>query len=216
MTSSLPLLLLDVDGVLNPFAAPACPPGYTEHEFFPGEDPVRLCAAHGPWLQELATRFQIVWATAWGADANRLLAPLLQLPDLPVIRFPPVPLHPRGKLPPVIRFAGHRPLTWIDDTLTPEAHAWAVKRRIPTLLIAIDPAEGLTRPVIDQSLQWADDHRRMISSKPDQLPPATTTFMNWLGHWRLSWQRPRQARCRKPRWRCRQTGPRSASAGRRG
>jgi hypothetical protein len=65
VTSSLPLLLLDVDGVLNPFAAPACPPGYTEHEFFPGEEPVRLCAAHGPWLQ-LVTRFQIVWATAWG------------------------------------------------------------------------------------------------------------------------------------------------------
>ena len=118
MTASLPLLLLDVDGVLNPFAAPACPPGYTEHEFFPGEDPVRLCVAHGPWLRELATRFQIVWATAWGADANRLLAPLLQLPDLPVIAFPPVPFHPRDKLPSVARFAGRRPLTWIDDALT--------------------------------------------------------------------------------------------------
>ena len=36
MTSRPPLLLLDVDGALNPFAAPACPPGYTEHDFFPG------------------------------------------------------------------------------------------------------------------------------------------------------------------------------------
>ena len=166
MNSSLPLLLLDVDGVLNPFAAPACPPGYTEHQFFPGEDPVRLSAEHGPWLQELATRFQIVWATAWGTDANRLLAPLLQIPELPVIRFPPVPFHPRDKLPPVSRFAGHRPLTWIDDTLTPEAHVWAAKRPVPTLLIAIDPAEGLTRPVIDQSLQWADSHRRNDQPQP--------------------------------------------------
>ena len=159
MTSSLPLLLLDVDGVLNPFAAPACPPGYTEHEFFPGEEPVRLCRAHGLWLQELATRFQIVWATAWGADANRLLAPLLQIPDLPVIRFPPVPFHPRDKLPPVIRYAGQHPLVWIDDAFPPEAHAWAAKRRIPVLLIGIDPAEGLTRPVIEQSLRWADRTR---------------------------------------------------------
>ena len=160
MTASLPLFLLDVDGVLNPFAAPACPPGYTEYEFFPGEDPIRLCTAHGPWLRELATRFQIVWATAWGADANRLLAPLLQLPDLPVIRFPPVPFHPRDKLPAVARFAAGRPLTWIDDALPPEAHTWAARRRTPTLLIGIDPAEGLTRPVIEQALHWADDHRR--------------------------------------------------------
>ena len=158
MTSSLPLLLLDVDGVLNPFAAAACPPGYTEHEFFPGEEPVRLCPAHGPWLQELATRFQIVWATAWGADANRLLAPLLQIPDLPVIHFPAAPFHPRDKLPAVIRYAGQHPLIWIDDALPPEASAWAAKRRIPALLIGIDPAEGLTRPVIEQSLQWAADH----------------------------------------------------------
>ena len=50
VTASLPPLLLDVDGVLNPFAAPACPPGYTEHDFFPDEEPVRLRPAHGPWL----------------------------------------------------------------------------------------------------------------------------------------------------------------------
>jgi HAD domain in Swiss Army Knife RNA repair proteins len=155
VTASLPLLLLDVDGVLNPFAASACPPGYTEHDFFPGEEPVRVCHVHAPWLHELATRFQIVWATAWGADANRFLAPLLQLPDLPVIAFPPVPFHPRDKLPAIITYAGHRPLAWIDDAFPSEAHAWAANRRTPTLLISTDPAKGLTRPAIDQALQWA-------------------------------------------------------------
>ena len=157
MTASLPLLLLDVDGVLNPFAAPACPPGYTEHDLFPGEEPVRLCTAHGEWLQELGTRFQIVWATAWGAKANRLLAPLLRLPELPVIGFPPVPFHPRDKVPAIIRYAGHRPLVWIEDSQTPEAYAWAASRRAPTLLISTDPAEGLTRAAIDQALQWAEN-----------------------------------------------------------
>jgi len=31
VNASLPLFLLDVDGVLNPYAAPACPPGYIEY-----------------------------------------------------------------------------------------------------------------------------------------------------------------------------------------
>lgn len=155
VTFSLPLLLLDVDGVLNPFAAPACPPGYQEYEFFPGEEPIRLSAAHRIWLQELAARFQIVWATGWGANANRLLAPFLQLPQLPVIGLPPAPFAPRDKVPAVAAFAGDSPLAWIDDALAPEAHAWASERHAPTLLIDIDPAEGLTRPTVEQCLRWA-------------------------------------------------------------
>jgi hypothetical protein len=156
VTAILPLLLLDVDGVLNPYAASACPPGYIEHDLFPGEDPVRLCPAHGPWLQELAARFQIVWATGWGENANRLLAPLLRLPALPVISFP-VPFDPLSKLPAIVRYAGNRPLVWLDDMLQSDAFAWASERGTPALLISVDPAEGLTRPLIDQALQWADD-----------------------------------------------------------
>ena len=158
MPASLPLLLLDVDGVLNPFAAPACPAGYREYHLFPDEDPVRLCQTHGRWLHELALQFEIVWATGWGADANRFLAPLLRLPELPVIRFPPVPFEPHEKVPPVAAFVGLRSAVWIDDALTPEARVWASQRPVPTLLIDIDPAEGLTRPVVDQSLQWAHRH----------------------------------------------------------
>jgi hypothetical protein len=150
-----PLLLLDVDGVLNPFAAPGCPAGYREYEFFPGEEPVRRCLAHGPWLRELATRYQLVWATAWAAGANRLLAPLLSLPDLPVIRFPPPPFAPADKLPAVRRFAGRHPLAWVDAALSAEAHAWARRRRAATLLLGVRPAEGLTRPVVDRALRWA-------------------------------------------------------------
>lgn len=170
MTPELPLLLLDVDGVLNPYAASTCPAGYTEHRFFRGEDPVRLCLAHGPWLQELAARFQLVWATAWGREANRLLAPLLQLPQLSTVPFPPIPFDPLEKLEAVVRYVGDRPVAWIDDALTPEAYAWAAKRAAPTLLISIDPADGLTRLAIERVLRWADTSPPSTASRTTVQP----------------------------------------------
>jgi hypothetical protein len=101
------------------------------------------------WRNEVTTSFVF----PMGIFRPVRMAPRIQAPVL-------YQIGDHDKLPAVIRFAGRRPLTWIDDALLPEAHAWASKRRIPTLLIGIDPAEGLTRPVIEQSLQWADDHRR--------------------------------------------------------
>jgi hypothetical protein len=50
-----PLLLLDIDGVLNPFAAPGCPDGYAELVLFAGEEPVRVNPGHGGWLRERDT-----------------------------------------------------------------------------------------------------------------------------------------------------------------
>lgn len=155
MPDERPLLLLDVDGVLNPYAAPGCPAGYDEFAFFPGEEPVRLCEEHAKWLADLAGCFELAWATGWGHNANRLLAPFLGLPELPVVRFPPIPFQAHEKVPAIDRFTGARPAVWIDDALTPEAYAWAGDRTAPTLLIAADPAEGLVRPMIDDALRWA-------------------------------------------------------------
>jgi hypothetical protein len=46
--SDRPLLLVDIDGVLNPYAAITCPDGYTEYAVFPEDDqPMRLAASHG-------------------------------------------------------------------------------------------------------------------------------------------------------------------------
>jgi hypothetical protein len=131
-----PLLLLDIDGVLNPFAAPGCPPGFVEYELFAGEEPVRVCAGHGDWLRELGSRFSLVWATAWGEEANRRLAPLLGLDPLPVIPFPPLPFPPEGKLPAVSHYVGAQPLAWIDDALTPGSPPLGGPPRSP------DPAAG--------------------------------------------------------------------------
>ncbi|MFJ8254216.1 HAD domain-containing protein [Streptomyces sp. NPDC094466] len=150
-----PLLLLDVDGVLNPFAAPTCPPGYREHGFFPDDDPpVRLNDSHAHWLALLADRFDLAWATGWEDEANTYLSPFLGLPRLPVVRFPPVPFAPAEKVPPIAAFAGDRPTAWVDDAHTPEAREWAELRKAPTLLVATDPAQGLTRAAVEELLGW--------------------------------------------------------------
>jgi hypothetical protein len=86
-----------------------------------------------------------------------------------VIPFPPVPFHPHEKLSAITRYARRRPLAWMDDALVPEAHARAARRRAPTPLISINPAEGLTRPVIDQALRWADDRLRRPWSRIGQM-----------------------------------------------
>jgi hypothetical protein len=84
-----PALLLDVDGVLNPYGAATCPEGFSAYDLFPSEEPVRLCPAHGDWISELRHVFDVAWATAWNDDANRLLAPLLGITALPVVAMPP-------------------------------------------------------------------------------------------------------------------------------
>lgn len=150
-----PVLLLDVDGVLNPYVAAFCPAGYTEHALFPGEEPVRLCRRHGEWIAELADSFEVVWASAWGSEANRLLGPLLGLPGLAFVKFPPLPFPAALKVPAVSRHLGDRPAAWLDDMLTAEARVWAATRHIPTLLVDVDPVVGLTRQHVDLVLEWA-------------------------------------------------------------
>ena len=149
-----PLLFLDIDGVLNPF--PDCPPGFREYDFFPEDDePVRLAARHVAWLGELMAVFDVVWASGWGEDANRVLSPFFGLPELPLVDLPPIPFGPHVKVPGVALLAGDRPAAWVDDILTPEARAWAKRREAPTLLVDVDSATGLTRAAVDQLLEWA-------------------------------------------------------------
>jgi hypothetical protein len=157
-----PLLLLDVDGVLNPYGAHTCPPGFTDHDLFPGEEPVRINPDHGPWIIELATTFDVTWATGWNDHANHLLAPLLRIPTLPVLAMPPAPFLPADKVGPIAALSQRRPAAWIDDLHTPEALAWRDARPAPTLLITTDPAVGLTRESVDRALTWARN-----------LPPVT-------------------------------------------
>jgi hypothetical protein len=94
---------------------------------------------------------------------------VLRLPRLPVIEFPPIPFHPREKVPAVASFVGEHPAVWIDDSLTPEAREWAATRTAPTLLVDIDAAIGLTRAAVETSLRWAQALRPgSRNARPDR------------------------------------------------
>jgi hypothetical protein len=150
-----PVLLVDIDGVLNVYEVDDCPEGYSEFELFPDdEEPCRLCVVHGEWLRELSRQFDIAWASAWGFDAHRVLGPILGLEEFPFVPMPALPFPPADKVPAIAAFVGERPAAWLDDVVTPEAHAWARGRQAPTLLIEVDHREGLQRRHVEELLIW--------------------------------------------------------------
>jgi hypothetical protein len=157
-----PLLLLDVDGVLNPWLMPELPDGYQLHRI--GIFDVILASWHGPAILELCeeANLDLVWATTWEEDANREIAPRIGLPDdLPWISFPmddEDPLVESRKLPAVRRWVADHSCVWIDDDLWGDAWAWATERTddgIPTLLVKPSPERGLTQAHLAAVSHWA-------------------------------------------------------------
>ncbi|MFC9327407.1 HAD domain-containing protein [Kitasatospora sp. NPDC057015] len=155
-----PLLFLDVDGVLNP-DRPDPGDGFASHHLLGWT--VHLSDRHGEWLRELATGYELVWATTWEEEANRHISPLLGLPPLPVVRFAgyvPQPDDPRvplmqlisgRKWAPLLRYAGGRPFAWVDDVIPGRLVRRALPRR-DRVLLRVDPARGLERHHVDRLL----------------------------------------------------------------
>jgi hypothetical protein len=148
-----PLLLLDVDGVLIPYAAQEHPAHFRSYTLL--DEPVWLAPCHGTWLQPLCDLFHIVWATGWEHDANRLIAPILMLPAFPVIEFPRDAAGRFNKFAIIAQIVPNHPFVWIDDELPAQAHLWAAQRPIPTLLIDVDPAQGLSEEIVAACQQFA-------------------------------------------------------------
>jgi hypothetical protein len=150
------MLLVDFDGVLNPYAAAVCPSGFVEYglDVFPGEEPVRLNAEHGRWLRSLATMFDLAWASACPEDLNKYCAPLLGLDPMPRVPMPRSPFDPELKVPAIREFVRDRAVAWLDDLFGSAARAWAAERTAPTLLVDVDPAIGMTEGLVDELRAW--------------------------------------------------------------
>jgi hypothetical protein len=138
-----PLLLLDVDGVVNPQRRPS--PDFLRFDCALDGTlrTVLLSEKHGPMLLDLArsTGAELVWATPWGEHANLWIAPRVGLPELPV-----VPLVPGARVAPqVVAYAPARPHVWFTaDT----------EQLGDGLTVVVDPRYGLTEVHLDEARRW--------------------------------------------------------------
>jgi hypothetical protein len=148
-----PLLLIDVDGVLNPTASRSSLEHLGFRRYSLQGYRVYLNRQHGDWLNSLSDRFELTWATTWEDDANRDIGPRIGLPRLPVINFDWQ--NSISKVPSIKAFVGDRAFAWIDDDMWQDAHQWAAERGLErTLLIDVDARVGLTTEHIDRLAEW--------------------------------------------------------------
>lgn len=151
-----PVLLVDVDGVISLF-------GFAPNERPPGtwhlvEGIAHLLSAGAAGhLHELARWFDPVWCSGWEERASQHLPVMIGAPVLPHLSFERHPGrgHAHWKLAAIEEHARDRPLAWVDDALNDACHAWATRRRAPTLLYETDPAVGLTDGGVADLVAWA-------------------------------------------------------------
>lgn len=150
-------LLLDIDGVYNPFLAP----DLTERGFISYQSGWISWAIdlinHAQWLRDVENKVNIVWASSWAESSNELAAMFgLNNANLPHIELfnPPTDNGVSWKLPSIQKWLEENiteddTIVWIDD----EIHVDVTDTNVlPSNIHVIvpDPSIGLTRE------QWVD------------------------------------------------------------
>lgn len=141
------IILLDIDGVLNPLARPGS--GGDRPELTLSDSKVAL-------VRRLAELGRIAWVSTWPADLTAGLEAQLQLEVEPLrvtlLMQPSDDDEPTPKLRSVSRWlarmeaagdADWDSVVWIDDVLGPDARKWAHGYGRPVLLEKPVPDQGL-------------------------------------------------------------------------
>ena len=169
--SRRPLLLVDIDGVLNIFGARRV----TSHQRFTVIDgyPIVLDQRHPAWFTQLEKYADLCWATMWQAKAAPVFGEAAGIgthwPHLDFDSAWSRTANQRtgrtvgGYKWPLIEPLGEtdRPLLWIDDDMTDDHLAWAHTRHAdgrPTLFVRPDPAQGFTVEQFGQVLTFVRQH----------------------------------------------------------
>ena len=176
---SRPLVLVDVDGVLNAVSLLGRSEAWDDWRVGTAEadgrtfritwSPTVVAAVLG-W-RDVA---DVQWLTTWGHAANTSLRHLLELPELPVAGTHDAPVPPVGDgethadvapaapdpftgrwwkfdvVRALVRADPERPVVWLDDDLAGQEDIRAwMRREASCLLIAPQPASGLTTAHLD-------------------------------------------------------------------
>ena len=157
-----PLILVDVDGVLNAGQPEAG--GYRRYWVFPDGIPHRLSLhpMHGQMLSELAVaaNAELVWASYWRSRANAWIAPRIGLPP---IRHVPISSRWRHrarsslgtwKAAHVAAWIGQAPFVWFDDEPDVPGYLAQQPGLGRHLIVTVDPATGLTHHHIERARRW--------------------------------------------------------------
>jgi hypothetical protein len=164
-----PVLFLDVDGTILPVGGVQRPSTldewYARWQNASNPHLSAIVPEHGPRL--LAMPCELMWATAWMADANEIVGPLLGLPELPVVDLElpvfddPVPseldaaAELNWKTRALVEVAAGRPFIWVDDEITEVDRSWVTAHHPgPALLHRVNREVGLVEADLTSVEEW--------------------------------------------------------------
>lgn len=155
-------IILDIDGVFNPFMGTNLPSkGYTLYRKVWISWALNV-ALHVPMLRRLEEHADVIWGSNWGAESNALAGWL----HMKECNYPHIPMSygttsnpdETWKLESISSWVEMNTnsedlIVWVDDELHADAFEWA-EQRGNVLVIKTDPAVGLTEAEADKAVQF--------------------------------------------------------------